>query len=263
MTSGDRFMVRILENMRFFIFNMLLLDLTLYSFNSVVHQDLTVRQSSSSIQNLIMTNVVGCLIIWEIISMIRLNAKFDFSYTTKVKHQRRGYSLQSLSSQQPGSTTSLVTIIEGQDCLELKYSSLFLFLKDGIREEKMASSLISRYYNLVSLMGLLLFEPILISLQLLPKVQLLLLLIIQIAMTAITLYAGFWLCSFNSYVFLTQNALMDVTLTFLLGVLFVLDYKSEEVINSSGFWITIQKTCIILVLILAITNCIFLAVKLF
>jgi hypothetical protein len=233
MSKGDSLMVQILEKSRFFLLMMLLLDLTLFTYNGMSHQDMTLSQNSLSIQNYIFTNLVASLLVLEIMWMIHLNNIFNYSYFG---------SKTDLSSPLPSSSN------------EIKYESYYTFFKEGISAKKMNNLSSARYYNLIGILRLVMFELLYVGLQLFPTVQVLAIALIQGVMCIFTYYCGFKVKIFQGLLHKIQHILFETLMTIILIVFSFMCFQEEWQIRNSKFWQKVQISCIGLIIFVALSN---------
>lgn len=254
MTKSDQILVKILDKSRFMLFSIFLLDLTLYTFNAVTHHDITKPQSGPSIQSFIVSNIVASCIIGEVIHMILLNSKFRFiKKKTAVEKKIEQNSI--ILEDGENNLKSKTTEEHSPSSEEVKYESYYNFYSNGIKPEVMNKTKVAKYYNLISLIRLVSFEPILVTLQLIPEAQITIILILQMVMCIFTIIAVFKFKIFKNILFTIQNFVFETLLTGVLGIFFMMSLQNDgSKMNSSQTWRTIQSICIVMICTIALTN---------
>lgn len=254
MSKSDQFLVKILDKMRFMLFSVFVLDLTLYTFNAVTHHDITRPQNGASVQSFVVSNIVASCLVGEVIHMFLLNSSFKFLKKKSKIEKKIQQNSVFLEFDSPKKSTPEVEEEHKPSSMEVKYSSYYEFYSNGMVEKKMNKSKVARFFNLFSLLRLISFEPILVSLQVLPIIQIGMIFLLQLAMSILTVLAVFKVKAFKTCLHSAQNLIFETLFTGVLGIFFLMCYQDPSKMNASAGWRNIQTACVGMICVIALTN---------
>lgn len=143
---------------------------------------------------------------------------------------------------------------------EKQFMSIIEFSRDGIKEKKLDCKH-GRFYNFYFFVRLLAFEPIFISLQMLPILQISIIIVIQFWFAYFTLKAIYSQKIFSNCLIALNYGVNEVFLTLFSLFCFFLAIGGEGIMKFENF-VKVQKTTVIVIIVIGAFNMLIFVVSL-
>lgn len=249
LTPEDEMLVDLIDKVKLPLFFFLIYDVVFYTSHTLVHQSLLVHQNRNAIFSMVLAMVMLMMFTYEFIILILKNVEFQSRTKQQVLEDLIAYNVKEARKALPTlATPSLLRRFKRWtgtqmnnlfNTFEQKVSSRaseVRFFESEIKNGDVCKSWVSKYYNLICVMKVLIMEPLYITLQLNKAIQILSLLIIQLALIAFICYAAFVKRIFVSWWNYIFNVVHELALGcyFMTGFLFYLK-GDTRFLSSSGF----------------------------
>lgn len=258
MIPFDKLFCTLTEKSKFFVFTIMAQDLLFFSSNSLLHQDITVKQSTNALISYMAVLFVLSMIIWDILKIFHILKNFR-------KEEKNGEKGKSKTGVDEGIEDErrkrgvIVFEVEKKREEELKlkngeerFKSVIEFSRDGIKYQELNSNY-GKFYNFFFFVRILFFEPVFISLQMLPLVQVLLIFMIQMAFLIYSIKAIFFKKIFKSWLVSLNYGINEIFLTMFMVLCLLITLGIENWVKYQT-WLRIQRVTIIIIMIISGIN---------
>lgn len=249
LTSDDETLVDLIDKVKLPLFFFLIYDVIFYTSHTLVHQSLIVHQNRNAIFSFALAMVMLMMFTYEFIVLILKNKHFVALTKTQVLEDLIAYSIKQAHIALPNlavpkllkrfkkwSGAQVNNMFIAFEQRVSSKSAEIRFFEAEIKNGDLTKSFVHKYYNLISVLKVMMMEPLYITLQMNKSFQILSLLLIQLSFIAFVLYAAFVKRIFTNWWNYTFNIIHELALGcyFATGFFFYLKGESRF-LTSQGF----------------------------
>ena len=224
----DFYFVKVVESLNSLVILSGIYDFTLYCSHEILHHDIRVKQLSTVRISLLQAYICLTLVVIEVVLIYQQIHTLNF-----VKIQKFHKKVESIKDYIKNEKDTIKNRKAAKERLnyyklrfEYRYGAMLRFFIEGIKPEKL-NTFIGRYLKFFMMLKLVIFEVLIVSLQMLPKAQITLLLLCQLYTMGLVFWAVFINRVYSTWAYGFVDLLIEVTITLFLIIGAITSYSDN------------------------------------
>ena len=246
--------INIIEMLRTSIFYSSVYDVALYTVHELLHHDLTLNQSSLARVSYVTAFGVFILTTYELINALEILRNFKVNKLNKILRHKETMDKQIFDANLP--IQERWNLIQKRDTFNRNFNYVYgmnkMFFLTGIELGKVGSFIL-RGVKFFSVLKIIIFSILINCLQTTPRIQISLILLIQLVYTGFVIWTGLVKKIYTSFFFTLIEFASEISILVFLLIGAIIKYVGRDNLNQ-GFSTMIQLIAIFLILISTLLN---------